>query len=145
VKALAQQTDAATRTIAERLAGLRAQSGEAVEVIEQVHGIIDRIADRQATIASAVEEQTATSEEMRRSVGDAADGTATISTAIGQLSQAAAVTLHGADRAREAAAALRRLSDSLMQIVGRFRVDATEAGGGHEPGRRSARATAGMV
>jgi methyl-accepting chemotaxis protein len=145
VKALAQQTDAATRTIAERLAGLRAQSAEAVEVIEQVHGIIDRIADRQATIASAVEEQTATSEEMRRSVGDAADGTTAISSAIGELSSAAAVTLHGADRAREAAAALRRLSDSLMQVVNRFRIEPAHGPARVDAAARSARSTVGAA
>ena len=69
VKELAKQTAQATGSISQTIEKIQGDTGHAVESIQQISGIIDRIHEIQSSIATAVEEQTATTSEIARTVG----------------------------------------------------------------------------
>ena len=76
--------------------GLEEAARGAVEAIEQITGIINRVNDISTTIASAVEEQTATTAEISRNAGEAARGSSEIAQNITGVAQAAQSTTSGA-------------------------------------------------
>jgi len=139
VKALAQETDRATRGITEQLTTLRAETDAAVAALEGIHHIVEEISSTQATIASAVEEQTATTTEMSRSVAEAALGTRNIDGAISSLSESARAGLGRAEDTTAAAQELANLATTLSNIVGQFKVG-TEHG---STGTHSSRVSVG--
>jgi methyl-accepting chemotaxis protein len=104
VKDLAQETARATEDISKRVQAIQADTGGAVEAIEEITRVIGRISDYQTTIASAVEEQTATTAEMNRSVAEAAR-----------------LTTEGVQQSQQAAGALTRMSAELTSLVSTFR------------------------
>ena len=74
VKELATATGRATDEIAGQVDAIQVDTQSAVDSIEAIGSIIDRIKDIQTTIASAVEEQAVTTSEIGRNVSDAAAG-----------------------------------------------------------------------
>ena len=74
VKDLAKETAKATEDIGQRIDAIQNDTQTAVDAIQKISEVINRINDISGTIASAVEEQTATSNEIARSVVEAARG-----------------------------------------------------------------------
>ncbi|MFI5957491.1 methyl-accepting chemotaxis protein [Cryptosporangium sp. NPDC051539] len=120
VKDLAQETAKATEDIAQRVQAIQADTTGAVEAIDQISSIIERINDIQLTISSAVEEQTATTQEMNRTLTDAADGASNIATTIAGVSDAARRTTDTVSDTRRAADELATMSGELQGLVARF-------------------------
>ncbi len=89
VKELAQETARATEDIARRVEAIQSDTTGAVDAINRISAIIERINDFQTTISSAVEEQTATTAEMSRNVTEASTGAVQIAKNIAGVAQAA--------------------------------------------------------
>ena len=120
----AQETARATEDIVRRVQTSQADTDQAVNAINEISSIIQRINDYQTTIASAVEEQTAVTGEMSRSVTDAASGAAEIAKSISDVATAAETTSGSVVTGQRAAADLAELSDELRKVVAHFRYDA---------------------
>ncbi|MFV2072484.1 MAG: methyl-accepting chemotaxis protein [Thermoanaerobaculales bacterium] len=120
VKTLARETSSATEEIGNRIAVIQADTQSAVEAIEGISGIINRIHDIQNTIATAVEEQTATSNEIGRSITEAARGTLEIAENVSGLAEATHGTAAGADSTQGSAAELSAMAAELQRLVDAF-------------------------
>ncbi|WP_218618086.1 methyl-accepting chemotaxis protein [Cryptosporangium aurantiacum] len=120
VKDLAQETAKATEDIVQRVQTIQSDTSGAVEAIDQISSIIERINDIQLTIASAVEEQTATTQEMNRTLTDAADGAGNIAATIAGVSDATRRTTATVGDTRAAADELATMSAELQGLVARF-------------------------
>ena len=120
VKELAQETAKATEDISRRVGTIQADTGSAVQAIEEITAIIGRINDFQNTIASAVEEQSATTNEMSRNVTEAATGAGDIAGTIVGVATAAQTTSEGVADSQRAASELARLATELQQTVSHF-------------------------
>ncbi|GID98074.1 hypothetical protein Adi01nite_74860 [Amorphoplanes digitatis] len=122
VKDLAQETAKATGDISQRVDAIQADTASAVEAIERIAEIIERISGYQTLIAASVEEQTATTGEMGRNVAEAADSSRDIATTIAAVAQAAEITTAGVGQSQQSAADLARMGGELRAIVARFQL-----------------------
>jgi methyl-accepting chemotaxis protein len=120
VKSLANQTGKATREITKKIEGMQGASGEAVDAIGEIRGIIGEVNQIATTIASAVEEQGAATTEISRNVQEAAQGTMMVSRSIAQVGEAAQRTGTAATDALAMADSLTGQSDLLSKKVGGF-------------------------
>ena len=120
VKELAKETAKATEDISQKIEAIQADTRGAVDAIQEITGIINRINDISTTIASAVEEQTATTAEITRNAGEAAQGSNEIAQNITGVAQAAQSTTSGANDTQGAAGELARMASELQSLVGRF-------------------------
>jgi len=121
VKELAKETAKATEDISQKIEAIQGDTKGAVQAIQEIGTIINKINDIQTTIASAVEEQTATTNEIGRNVGEAAKGSNEIAQNITGVAQAAQSTTSGANDSQGAASELARMASELQGLVGRFR------------------------
>ncbi|MFV0287240.1 MAG: methyl-accepting chemotaxis protein, partial [Demequina sp.] len=121
VKDLAQETAKATEEVARRVAAIQADTGGAVEAIEEISLIVKQINDFQMTIASAVEEQTATTGEMSRGVAEAASGSGDIASNISSVAQSAADSAQVLDQIGASVNELAELSSKLRTSVEIFK------------------------
>lgn len=124
VKDLAQATAKATEDIARRVDAIQAETAAAVTAVMSISEVISEIDGFQSTISAAVEEQTATTSEISRSVAEAATGTSEIAQNITGVATAAEDTSHGVTQAQTAITELASMSETLLSLVGRFRVNA---------------------
>ncbi|MET3423316.1 methyl-accepting chemotaxis protein [Actinoplanes tereljensis] len=122
VKDLAQETARATQEITAQVSAIQAESGNAVEAIQQIGTVITTISDYTTTIAAAVEEQTATTAEISRSVGHAAEGTSSIAETIAGVAEAARQVTDGATETQQTAAELARTASELQATVATYRI-----------------------
>jgi methyl-accepting chemotaxis protein len=121
VKDLAQKTARATDDIAKMIAAIQSDAAEAVAMIGDIGGVVERINDFQSTIASAVEEQTASSNEMTRSIGEAADASGKIASTIVAVAAAALSTASSVADTMAASVDVHRTAEEIADVVGRFR------------------------
>ena len=89
VRALANQTELATKEISPTVTSIRRDAIASVEAITRTREVIERINNIQGALAAAVEEQTATTAEITRNATEAARGANEIAQAIASVSQAA--------------------------------------------------------
>jgi methyl-accepting chemotaxis protein len=122
VKDLAQETARATQQITAQVSAIQAESGNAVEAIQQIGTVITTISDYTTTIATAVEEQTATTAEISRSVGHAAEGTSSIAETIAGVAEAARQVTDGATETQQTAADLARTAAELQATVAEYQI-----------------------
>jgi len=119
VKALAQQTKAATDNIARRVQEIRGATTGTVSVIQTMHQSVTQIEQANAGVAAAVEQQAATIRETSRCLQLAAEDT-------GDLARAIAGTSRRAGRvkvfAREASDAVRDTGMMVSDLRGRLLV-----------------------
>jgi methyl-accepting chemotaxis protein len=121
VKDLAEQTAAATESIARQVAAIRTGSDAAAGAIARIGEVVTEINTTQLTIASAIEEQTATTVEMSRNVGETATGAGEIAASIQGVARTAEQTSAGAARTQDTARDLGRASSDLQSLVATFR------------------------
>ena len=117
VKSLAQQTARATQDISAAIAAIQGDAGGAVEAMQSVGTIVERINNALVSIASAVEEQTATTAEITRNVSQAAQGAISIAAAAAAVAKSSSVGNEGIAQIRAAAAGLTQMSAELQEIV----------------------------
>ncbi len=120
VKELAKATAKATEEIGGKIEAIQADSGEAVNAIREIAGIVAQIHGIQTTISGAVEAQTSTTAAMGQSAAEAARGAGSIAATMTGLSQAAAGTRQGVSDSQQATEAMARLAEQLHAMVGRF-------------------------
>ena len=120
VKELATATGRATDEIAGQVDAIQVDTQTAVDSIEAIGSIVDRIKDLQTTIASAVEEQAVTTSEIGRNVSDAARGTTEIAENVAGVAHAAESTAVGVGTTRQAAEELARMAEELESLVSEF-------------------------
>jgi methyl-accepting chemotaxis protein len=121
VKDLAQETARATQDISTRVEAIQTGATGAVQAIDEITAVIQRINDLQTTIASAIEQQSATAAEMTRNMSEAADRSNEITTAITTVAADASSTADDAQTALAAAHDLTSLTQQLHTLVARFR------------------------
>ncbi len=126
VKNLATQTAKATQEIQSHVAGIDAQTAEAVGAIQTVTKLIDSINEITASVAAAVEQQGTAMHEIARNVQQAADSVSSVSTGISSVTDAAQMTgtaaaevLHAAGNLSNHAEALNTQADQFIAQVRR--------------------------
>ncbi|MBN2581321.1 MAG: methyl-accepting chemotaxis protein [Pirellulales bacterium] len=136
VKELAKQTADATVDIRNRIQGIQSSSGEAVDSISQISGIIEQINEISRTIASAVEEQSITTKEIAQNIAQSSQAAESISAGVTQsataskeitrniagVDQAAKQTAAGATQTQTAGVELSKVSEQLQTLVNQFKV-----------------------
>ncbi len=136
IKALAQQTAAATKEISSRISNVQASTNDSVAAIGIVVKVINEINDIVAAVAVSIEEQSAATLEISNSVGQAALGVEEVSenvvrissvaqgvsSEISEVSRAANQINSGSLRVKENASTLAKLAATLNEMVGRFKV-----------------------
>lgn len=123
VKELAHSTAQATRDIAQRVEGIRADTRAATEVIGSVVEVIGQIDAIQCTIAAAVEEQAVTARNVTESVDGAATSSAEIAGSLDALAQAGEMTNRCAAAIEGEASGLSAVAAELRGLVERFTID----------------------
>jgi len=136
IKALAQQTAAATGEIRAKIESIQGSTNETVSEIEQITRVINEMNGIVADIAQSVEEQTSTTSEIVGSVMQAAQGISEVnenvaqsSTVAGQIAGdiaevsnvAGILSASGQDVERNARD-LAGVADVLREMVGHFKV-----------------------
>lgn len=136
VKDLAKGTAEATEDIRSRVERMRQATGQAVERIAQIRTVIQKSSDMQTGIAASVEEQSSATREIasslagvvagvrtvRESLRSVVDGTKTVSSNMGEVAGVSADLRSQALRVREASDHVASMSDSVRQLLGRFKV-----------------------
>lgn len=117
VKELAKETARATEEIASRISAIQSDTQGAVDAMNEIGAVVDRINDIQTTIGGAVEEQTAAVGEISRNITAAALGSTEIAHNISSVAIAASETSAGAQSAQQAGNELANLAQQLQQIV----------------------------
>ncbi|PWC57097.1 hypothetical protein TSH7_19520 [Azospirillum sp. TSH7] len=120
VKNLATQTAKATEDIANQIGAMQGVTGDAVQAIADINGIITQINEIASGIAAAMEEQDAATKEIARNVQQAARGTQEVSSNIYGVEQAAQGTGTAANDLLSAADSLARQATLLSGEVDDF-------------------------
>ena len=120
VKHLANQTAKATEQIAAQIRSVQMGTGQAVEAINVIGGVVSEMNEISASVAAAVEEQSAATAEIARNVEQAAMGTAEVSSNMMDLQQASERTETAAGQISEAADDLSGQADAMRDVVTRF-------------------------
>ncbi|ACN17440.1 methyl-accepting chemotaxis protein [Desulforapulum autotrophicum HRM2] len=136
IKALAQQTAAATNEISSKINGVQTTTKESINAIESIVDIINEINEIVTTVATAIEEQSATTQEIAINVSQAAAGLGEINENVNQtsvvagevtqsitvVSQAANEVNSGSKQVMSSAAELSKLAENLNEMVGSFKI-----------------------
>ena len=123
VKDLATQAAAATERIARQLADIQRGGSEAVQAINQIDDIMQRMSQAQAAIATAVEQQATTTSAIGDDVRRVASLAVSMTSEIDAVAQAARNTTQTTQQTRATASQLLTLSSELRTVVGRFRYE----------------------
>lgn len=120
VKNLAQQTAKATDEIGTQIGQIQTATGEAVEAIRAITGVIEEVSTIATAIASAVEQQGAATAEIARNVQQTAVSAHEVTSNIAGVSQAANDTGAAAAQVLSAAEGLSRQAATLTDEVNEF-------------------------
>lgn len=125
VKELARQTAKATEEISTKIGGVQRETEGAIQVIQAISGVINRINEISTTIAAAVQQQNAATSEISKAAMEAARGTAEVGGNIANVSTVAAEAGRTAADIQKAAGQLsvesERLSAGVLEFVKRMR------------------------
>jgi methyl-accepting chemotaxis protein len=136
IKALAQQTAAATEDIKCRIAGVQSATAAGITEIDKVSKVILEVSAIVASIAAAIEEQSTATRDIARNIAEASIGVNDVNERVAQSSQvskeiakdiatvdqAASVMSDGSSHVRSSAEDLSRISSQLRLTVEKFRV-----------------------
>jgi methyl-accepting chemotaxis protein len=134
IKALAQQTAAATEDIKGRIAGVQSATAGGITEIGKVSQVIQEVSAIVASIAAAIEEQSTSTKEIARNIAEASAGvkdsnvrvaeTSQVSRGIAKdivsVDQAAGEMASGSDHVRTSAGELSSVAETLRVSVARF-------------------------
>lgn len=150
IKALAQQTAAATGEIRAKIESIQGSTNETVSEIEQITKVINEMNGIVADIAQSVEEQTATTSEIVGNVMQAAQGIGEVNENVAQSSTVASqiagdiaevsnvagiLSASGQDVERNARD-LAGVAEVLREMVGHFKVGSGAESGGAEVAKK---------
>jgi methyl-accepting chemotaxis protein len=134
IKALAQQTAAATEDIKGRIAGVQSATAGGIAEIGKVSAVIQEVSAIVASIAAAIEQQSTATKDIAHNIAQASHGVGDANTRVAQTSQvsreiakdiagvdhAAREMAGGSDHVRSSAADLAHVADELRVSVSRF-------------------------
>jgi len=134
IKALAQQTAAATQDIKARIAGVQSATAGGITEIGKVSQIILDVSAIVASIAAAIEEQATATKDIARNIAEASVGVMDANSRVAETShvsreiakdivsvdQSAQEMASGSDHVRTSASELSNVAESLRATVGRF-------------------------
>jgi methyl-accepting chemotaxis protein len=134
IKALAQQTAAATEDIKGRIAGVQSATAGGITEIGKVSQVIQDVSAIVASIAAAIEQQSTATRDIARNIAEASAGvtdanmrvseTALVSKSIAHdivsVDQAAGEMASGSDHVRTSAGDLSTVAEELRVSVARF-------------------------
>jgi len=136
IKDLARQTAAATLEIRNKIEGIQGATDATIVEIEGISQVITKVNEMVSTMAAAVEEQSVTTKEIAQNVAQASRGiqevtenvsessgvAGQIAKDISEVNRAAGEMSHGSAQVSTSAEELSRLSETLRDIVGQFKV-----------------------
>ena len=136
IKALAQQTAAATEDIKSKVTAIQKTTAGAVEDIQGIAGVIRDVSDLVGTIATAIEEQSAVTRDIAGNLGQASLGvrdanlrvgesttaTSSIAQDIAGVEQSTQDLASGVEQVRASASDLSRLAEQLNHTVQAFQL-----------------------
>ncbi len=145
IKELANQSAQAAEDITQKIEDVQSRTGESVDAINKVSGIIGKLNESVTLIGNLVEEQTQAANdisanvgeanigvnniassikevatgttEMSRNAGEAANGASDVSSNIGEVSTAAGDTSANASQVNASAGELAKLAGTLQEII----------------------------
>ncbi|MBU1161183.1 MAG: methyl-accepting chemotaxis protein [Proteobacteria bacterium] len=136
IKDLAKQTAEATQEIKGKIGAIQGSTDATVTEIGQILKVINDVNDIVSTIATAVEEQSVTTKEIAGNVAQASQGIQEVNENVAQSSsvardiakdiadvnQASGEMSDSSSQVNMSAEALARLSETLNELVGKFKV-----------------------
>jgi methyl-accepting chemotaxis protein len=136
VKELAKQTAQATQEIQKQIEGMQSNTILAINAIESVSEVIEKVNVISQTIVSAVEEQSATVNEISRNVSgvstgaqevsknvtESAKGLSDVSSAITGVNIAVKETAKGIVQVKTSTVELSKLSENLKKLLKQFKI-----------------------
>jgi methyl-accepting chemotaxis protein len=136
IKALAQQTAAATEDIKNRIAGVQSATTGSITGIGKVSQIIIEVNAIVASIAAAIEEQAAATKDIAQNIAEASVGVSDANSRVAETSQAsraiakdivtvdgaAGLMAEGSGQVKASATELSRMAEHLQAAVQRFKV-----------------------
>ncbi len=136
IKALAQQTAAATEDIKARIGGVQSSTAQGVSEIKKVTDVIHQVSDIVGSIAAAIEEQATATKDIARNIAEASMGvqdanlrvaeSAQVSNAIATdivvVHQAATEMANGSEHVSASATELANAAEKLKLAVAGFHV-----------------------
>jgi methyl-accepting chemotaxis protein len=120
VKELARSTAKATNEIGNSINTIQSDAKSAIESLEEITQIINKISDISNVIAAAVEEQAATVGEISRSIFASAAGSSEISQNIQGVADSSGKITQGSAEIQGSSVELARVSSQLRALVSRF-------------------------
>jgi len=136
IKALAQQTAAATEDIKGRVASVQSSTAGGIAEIEKISTVIHEVSDIVGSIAAAIEEQAMATKEISRNIAEASTGvgdanvrvaessvaTREIAQEIVVVDRAAEQMAEGSGQVRNSASELSNVAEHLLQAMSKFQV-----------------------
>jgi len=136
IKALAQQTVAATEDIKQRISGVQTSTSQGVAEIQKITVVIGQVSEIVGSIAAAIEEQAIATKDIARNIAEASTGvqdanlrvaeTSTVSEAIATdiavVHHAASDMTSGSENVKSSATDLSVVADRLQVAVSSFKV-----------------------
>ena len=137
IKALAQQTAAATEDIKARIAGVQSATAGGITEIEKISHVILEVSAIVASIAAAIEEQSTATQHIARNIAEASVGVTDANTRVAETShvsreiakdivsvdQSAKEMSSGSDHVRTSAGALSMVAETLRVSVSHFHTE----------------------
>ena len=120
VKVLANQTAKATAEIAQHIAGIQAETNEAVTSIGEISSIVSEVQQTANLIATAINQQNEATQENAGNIQQASAGTSEVSSAISNVQMAAQETGAAANRVLTASNELGHQSTDLKSRIESF-------------------------
>jgi len=122
IKELANQSAKSADDIARRIEGIQSGTGEAVTVINDVSGIIERIGKSVESISNHVNQQTKASNEISRNTSEAAKGVSVMNQSVAGIAKGAKESSQGAQQINQSAGELAKLASNLKGVLSEFRI-----------------------
>jgi len=136
IKALAQQTAAATSEIKERIGGIQGSASSAVADINEVVEVMREVNEIVVSIAAAIQEQATVTQDIAGNIAQATSGvsesnslvseTAMVSSEmardIGEVNSASEMIASASEQVQISAVKLSELSEQLNEMVSRFKI-----------------------
>ncbi|WP_135081923.1 methyl-accepting chemotaxis protein [Terasakiella sp. SH-1] len=120
VKNLANQTGKATEEISAQIAQVQHRTGDAVNAIQSIGEVVNRVSTISGSVVTALEEQSAATNEIARNVQEAAKGTQEVSSNISGVNEAALNSGETARHVFQAAQQVNAQADQLRDRVHEF-------------------------
>ena len=133
VKALSQQTGAATESVGASVVAIQGGAVQAADAMGRVTATIAQVNDNQLSIASAVEQQTVTTKEIGANASKAAEGATDLADDVAALVANIRLTAYAGAHARSVAAEFSELEAGLGSVLEMYSFNRTAHDAVEEP------------